>query len=469
MISIKTLTKNNNQNFNLFTEETVEKGIKEFPEITDFFKGKKDEFFVKVTENKIDFLIGIGKENQLKDTDFYEIAKKFSNEFRDKFKKIPTSILGDFSQNQIKEFVTGLFSGTYNYPFDKEHPFWNEDFEINLKGFENDTLEELSIKVEALCYGQFAAMEWMNKPPNQKTAKQLTFFLAEESRKLKIKFKQLNKAECEQEGMGAYLAVNSASAQDAAFTVLEYNCGVENSKTIGLVGKCVLFDTGGISIKPAQNMHYMKSDMGGAAAVFGALFTVAKLKLPVNLVAVLPITDNVISNQACLPGDVVRAGNGKTIEILNTDAEGRLTLADGLAYITKHYQTDILLDLATLTGSAVRMFGTTCAPYFSNQPELRAQIEKSAEKSGELVWNLPLWKIWEDDISSGVADLKNISMKPYGDCIVAAKFLEQFTDNHPAWAHFDIAGMAFGDVIYSKEKAATAYGVRLLYDFISNF
>ncbi|HRN49169.1 MAG TPA: M17 family metallopeptidase, partial [Niabella sp.] len=141
---------------------------------------------------------------------------------------------------------------------------------------------------------------------------------------------------------------------------LEYKGGGPKSKTLGLVGKCVLFDTGGISIKPSENMHYMKSDMGGAAAVIGALFAIAELKMPVNIVAVLPITDNAVSEKAYLPSDVITAYNGKTIEVLNTDAEGRMTLADGLSYLSKNYKTDVLIDLATLTGSAVRMFGYSC-------------------------------------------------------------------------------------------------------------
>ncbi len=158
--------------------------------------------------------------------------------------------------------------------------------------------------------------------------------------------------------------MNQGSAYDAAFTILEYKTTVKNAKTFGLVGKCVLFDTGGISLKPFTNMHYMKSDMGGAAAVLGTLIYAAEMKLPVNIIAVLPITDNAISEKALLPSDVITAYNGKTIEVMDTDAEGRLILADGLAYLTKNYKTDFLIDLATLTGSSVRMFGDTCGACF---------------------------------------------------------------------------------------------------------
>ena len=250
---------------------------------------------------------------------------------------------------------------------------------------------------------------------------------------------------------------------------MEYTSENINAKTIGLVGKCVLFDTGGISIKPSENLHYMKSDMGGATAVIGTLIAAATLKLPVNLVVILPITDNAVSNTAYIPSDVITAYNGKTIEILNTDAEGRMTLADGLSYLSKNYKTDALIDLATLTGSSVRMFGYTCGAYFSNNEALKRLLEKAGDTTNQRLWNLPLWEIWKDDFKSDVADFKNISSKPFGDCIVAAKFLEQFIEGHDQWAHLDIAGVAFGNVRYMKEKGATGYGVQLLINFIEKF
>lgn len=470
MISINALSSECSQRFYLFDFEAWENHKNDFPGADRFFSAKKDEIFVYANAQNVDFLIGFGENEELKSTDFLEIAQKFSTAYRKKFYSIQTSIdfYNLFNDNYINNFIEGLFLGTYTYPFDKEHPFWKSGFGIQIKDIDSAFAKQISERTEAVCYGQFAAMEWMNKPANFKTAKLLSFFLGEESHKLKLKYRSLNRSECKQEGMGAYLAVNSASAQEAAFTILEYDSGIPNAKKIGLVGKCVLFDTGGISIKGSRDMHHMKSDMGGAAAVIGALLSAAKLKLPIDIVAVLPITDNVISNQACLPGDVVIACNGKSIEIINTDAEGRLTLADGLAYITKHYKTDVLIDLATLTGSVVRMFGHNCAGYFSNQNELKEKLEQSAKRSGQRIWNLPLWDDWLEEIRSDVADLKNISLKPYSDCIIAAKFLEQFIGDHPNWAHLDIAGVAFSKVNYANEPAATGYGVRLLLDLIEN-
>jgi leucyl aminopeptidase len=189
----------------------------------------------------------------------------------------------------------------------------------------------------------------------------------------------------------------------------------------------------------------------------------------VNIIAVLPITDNAVSEKALLPSDVITAYNGKTIEVLDTDAEGRLILADGLSYLSKNYKTDFLIDLATLTGSSVRMFGDTCAAMFSNNEELKNNLIKTGDQTNQRVWNLPLWDVWKDDIQSDVADMKNISLKPVGDCIIAAKFLEQFTENHSGWAHLDIAGVAFGNVGYAREKAATGFGVQLLVNLIENY
>ncbi|MGB6093631.1 MAG: leucyl aminopeptidase family protein, partial [Moheibacter sp.] len=292
MISINTLSCECSQRFHLFDVETWGDHKNDFPGADRFFSAKKEEVFVYANGQNADFLIGFGQIEELKATDFLEIAQKFSTVYRKEFDSIQTLIefYNLFNNNYINNFIEGLFLGTYAYPFDKEHPFWKTGFGIQIEGIDLDFAKQISEKTEAVCYGQFAAMEWMNKPANFKTAKLLSFFLGEESRKLKLKYRSLNRAECKQEGMGAYLAVNSASAQDAAFTILEYDSGIPNAKKIGLVGKCVLFDTGGISIKGAQDMHHMKSDMGGAAAVVGVLLSVAKLKLPVDMVAVLPIT-----------------------------------------------------------------------------------------------------------------------------------------------------------------------------------
>lgn len=462
--------KNYSQIFQLFTEEEWIKAKKKYNKnIASLFSGKKYEVFIQTDEESIIYLIGLGK-STLQNFEVQQVAVKFSQTQKDKLQAAPTLVVADFlNEKQFEEFAKGLLLGTYQYPFDKKHVFWNAKFEIHFENLSQKKLEAISSKAEALANGQTACQEWLNKPANLKRPDILSLYLKNLAKKYDLKYTVFNRKKCEELGLGAYLSVNQGSAYDAAFTIIEYKTTVKKAKTFGLVGKCVLFDTGGISLKGHENMHYMKSDMGGATAVIGTLIYAAEMKLPVNIVAVLPITDNAISENAFLPSDVITAYNGKTIEVLNTDAEGRMILADGLSYLAKNYKTDFLIDLATLTGSSVRMFGDTCGALFSNNEELKNILIKTGDYTNQRVWNLPLWDVWKDDIQSDVADLKNISMKPIGDCIIAAKFLEQFIESHPKWAHLDIAGVAFGSTGYAKEKAATGYGVQLLADLIENY
>ncbi|WP_294293242.1 leucyl aminopeptidase family protein [uncultured Chryseobacterium sp.] len=462
--------KNYTQVFHLFTEEEWVKSGKNFHKnISTFFTGKKYEVFINVHEEGTAYFIGLGKSG-LQDFEVQQVAVKFSQTYQEKIQPLPTLLLADFmTEKQFEEFVKGLLTGTYLYPFEKTHAFWSPRFELHFENLSQKKLDHIARKTEAISDGQTACQEWLNKPANLKKPDTFSLYLKNLAKKYDLKYTVFNRKKCEELGLGAYLSVNQGSAYDAAFTILEYKTSAKNAKTFGLVGKCVLFDTGGISLKNPDNMHYMKSDMGGATAVLGTLIYAAEMQLPVNIIAILPITDNAISEKAFLPSDVITAYNGKTIEVLNTDAEGRMILADGLSYMAKNFKTDFLIDLATLTGSSVRMFGDTCGALFSNNEELKNLLLKTGDKTNQRLWNLPLWDIWKDDIRSDVADLKNISMKPIGDCIVAAKFLEQFIENHPKWAHLDIAGVAFGNVGYAKEKAATGFGVQLLADLIENY
>lgn len=462
--------KNYTQVFHLFTEEEWTKTSKNFNKnISTFFTGKKHEVFVNAHEEGITYFIGLGK-STLQNFEIQQTAVKFSQTQKGKVQPVPTLVVADcINEKQFEEFAKGLLLGTYNYPFEKTHAFWNAKFELHFENLSQKKLDTISKKAEALSNGQTACQEWLNKPANLKKPDTLSLYLKNLAKKYNLKYTSFNRKKCEELGLGAYLSVNQGSAYDAAFTIIEYKTNVKNAVTFGLVGKCVLFDTGGISLKNPDNMHYMKSDMGGATAVLGTLIYAAEMQLPVNIVAILPITDNAISENAFLPSDVITAYNGKTIEVLNTDAEGRMILADGLSYMAKNFKTDFLIDLATLTGSSVRMFGDTCGALFSNNDELKNLLIKTSDKTNQRLWNLPLWDVWKDDIQSDVADIKNISMKPIGDCIIAAKFLEQFIENHPKWAHLDIAGVAFGNVGYAKEKAATGFGVQLLADLIENY
>jgi leucyl aminopeptidase len=275
----------------------------------------------------------------------------------------------------------------------------------------------------------------------------------------------IEKEELTEKGFDALLAVNRGSEEPARFIICDYN--PENAKkTIALVGKGVTFDTGGLSIKPSNNMHYMKSDMGGAAAVLGAVELIAKRKLPIRVIGFIPSTDNSVDALAIKPGDVISSYSGQTIEVLNTDAEGRLVLADGLAYAIKHYNPDVVIDLATLTGSVVRTLGSYCAGLFTQNDDLAASLISAGQNTGERLWRLPMWDEYADEMKSEIADIKNLSDKPTAGAITAAKFLEHFTSNHSNWAHIDIAGTAFKANGVSRSHTATAFGVRLLYNFV---
>jgi leucyl aminopeptidase len=248
---------------------------------------------------------------------------------------------------------------------------------------------------------------------------------------------------------------------------MNYNGAGAGSDKIdmGLVGKGVTFDTGGISLKKPANMHYMKSDMGGAAAVMGTVELIARLQLPINVVAFIPVAENSIDANSVRPGDVIDSFSGKSIEIIDTDAEGRLILADALSYIQQHAQPQVLIDLATLTGSVVATLGYEAAGLFTHHEDLANALTESGETVGEKLWRLPLWDSYGELMESDIADIKNLSSKPLAGAITAAKFLEFFVKKDQPWAHLDIAGTAFGDTPFAKTKSATGYGVRLLLDY----
>jgi leucyl aminopeptidase len=242
----------------------------------------------------------------------------------------------------------------------------------------------------------------------------------------------------------------------------------DKTKLVGLVGKGITFDTGGLNIKTA-GMVNMKCDMAGGAAVLGAMQLVASLKLDVQVTGIVPACENSVDAKSFLPSDVIGSYAGHSIEIIDTDAEGRLILADGLSYLIKNYNPDIIVDIATLTGSAVATFGCECAALFTNNDTVSKKLQQAGDAVGERLWQLPLWDAYKPDIESEIADVKNYSGKPVAGAITAAKFLEFFTENHSSWAHIDIAGVAFGDDEFAKTKHATAFGVHLLIKFIEGF
>jgi leucyl aminopeptidase len=262
-------------------------------------------------------------------------------------------------------------------------------------------------------------------------------------------------------GMGGLVAVSQGTAEDPQLIVLRYHGGGEG-RTLGLVGKGVTFDSGGISIKPSGGMQEMKMDMSGAAAVLEAVSAIAKLEVPIDILAVIPSTENMPSGTAVKPGDIITQLNGKTVEVNNTDAEGRLILADALAYSVAN-GADRVIDLATLTGAVIVALGSTYAGLMSNDDDFAAAVERAGLRTGELAWRLPLHPEYKELTKGSVADLTNASSKRKASTIYAGSFLEEFVDGKP-WVHLDIAGTAWDVGREYVGKGPTGYGVRLLVD-----
>lgn len=265
--------------------------------------------------------------------------------------------------------------------------------------------------------------------------------------------------------MGGILGIASGTEVEPKFIKLEYNGG--GDKTIALIGKGITFDTGGLSLKPANAMETMKMDMAGAAAVLGVFSALDALRPTVNVVGLISATENMPGPNAIKPGDIVTTMNGKTIEILNTDAEGRVVLADALSYTVSVVKPDVMIDLATLTGACIVALGEEVSGLFSNNAALARELLSDAKAAGELLWHMPLVDEYREHIRSRVADIKNMGNGKWGGAITAALFLQEFTDVGVPWAHLDIAGPAFAekDMILSP-YGGTGYGVRLLLSYL---
>jgi leucyl aminopeptidase len=267
------------------------------------------------------------------------------------------------------------------------------------------------------------------------------------------------------EGMHALLAVAQGSLEEPRFIAIEYSGGTDGAAPLVLVGKGVTFDSGGISIKPAERMEDMKFDMSGAAAVLGAMQGIAELKLRANVVALIPATENLPSGTALKPGDVIRTHLGKTIEIINTDAEGRLILADALSY-ARRYNPAAIVDCATLTGACVIALGHHAIGIMGNNGALIDQLRAAGQRTGERCWPLPLWDEYREQIDSTIADIKNSGGRPAGS-ITAGWFLKEFVADETPWAHLDIAGTAYRDEAAPYlRKGAAGVPTRLLIDWV---
>jgi leucyl aminopeptidase len=282
-----------------------------------------------------------------------------------------------------------------------------------------------------------------------------------------VEIQVLDRAEMAKLGMGALLGVAQGSAREARLMILKWNGGT-NGQPTAFVGKGVTFDTGGISIKPAAGMEAMKWDMGGAGAVAGALKALALRKAKANIVGICGLVENMPGGNAQRPGDVVTTLSGQTVEVINTDAEGRLVLSDAVCYVQRNFKPSTVIDLATLTGAILISLGHEWAGLFSNNEELASALLKAGSESGDKLWRMPLAESFDRLIDSPIADMKNVGPRE-GGSITAAQFIQRFIENGVKWAHVDMAGKAWADKPSSTyEKGATGFGVRLLDQYVAD-
>jgi leucyl aminopeptidase len=370
--------------------------------------------------------------------------------------------------------VEGAKLGLYHFDQyksqDKDNPP-SRISEITVLASSKSKLKDYKVGVdqaEKLCEAVIATRDLMHHPSNTATPTFLAKAAQTMARKHKITCKVLEKKDMQKLKMGSLLGVARGSHEPPKFIVMEYKGGKAKDKPIAIVGKGVTFDTGGISLKPGGGMDEMKFDMSGGAVTIGTLQAVASLKLKINVVGIVPATENMPGGSAIKPGDILTASNGKTIEVLNTDAEGRLILADALVY-AQRYKPKALIDLATLTGAVISALGHQAAAAIGTDQKLIQKLIESGDATGERLWQLPLYEEFEKATKSDIADLKNITSGGVGaGTITGAAFLKPFTGDFP-WVHLDIAGTAWT----SNEKpyvpkGGSAYGVRLLIDYLKS-
>ncbi|OGW25640.1 MAG: hypothetical protein A2X59_03660 [Nitrospirae bacterium GWC2_42_7] len=431
------------------------------------FSGKQNEILMIPAPSDIKpkriLLVGLGKKDSVTADKIRQAGGKTAVYLREagiKSMALSTGLISSLKMSPA-EFAEGAVLGLYTFTkYKTENKAKHIKSLTILSKSSHDIKEKLKfakINADAVCF----ARDLINNPSNDMTPKDLAS-AALTLRTKKLTVKVLEKKDVQKLGMGAYLAVASGSCEPSKFIVLQYKGG--KGAPVVLIGKSITFDSGGISLKPADGMEKMKYDMAGGAAVLGVLKAASELKMPVNLIGILPATENLPSGSAVKPGDIVRTMNGKTVEIVNTDAEGRLILADAIEY-AKRFKPKAIIDIATLTGACSITFGNEAIAMMGNNNELKQQITESGDKTSERVWEMPLFEEYKDYIKSDIADIKNSGGRN-GSLLTSAYFLYVFAGQTP-WVHLDIAGTAWTekDKPYVP-KGATGIGTRLILDLI---
>ena len=467
-------------NLVLFVEEnfnitSLKKHISntEFSYINDLLKNsdlKKNLLFFEINSKKKIFLISIKK--NLETSDIESLGAEFYSyinyDKKSEYFINSDSISGKF-KNFLGYFLHGLKIKSYEFNIYKSKKE-KKVILINVIGNKNKPTTQDELKFKAIENGIFFARNLVSEPPNILNPKEYVNRLLK-LKKLGIKVTVYNESQMMKLGMHSLLGVGRGSINESFLVTLEWKGNKKDKKApLSFVGKGVCFDTGGISLKPAKFMEEMKYDMAGSAVVAGLIQTLAIRKAKVNAVGVVGLVENMPGGNAQRPGDIVRAYNGKTIEVLNTDAEGRLVLADALSFTEKKFKPRFMIDLATLTGAIIMALGEEYAGLFSNNDDLSDKIFKVGKKVKEKVWRLPLHENYDKLINSPIADIQNINYSGGAGSITAAQFLQRFVTNKTPWAHLDIAGMAFSKKAANLNPGgATGFGVRLLNQLIEEY
>ncbi len=444
-------------------------------EIKYLSKKQKDDnsktlFFNKLDKNICVVFVDDSKEKSYKIAEkLRKTANKINKDFNSKEVKNVLISANDIPKYYLTSFLEGFLLS--NYTFNK---YFTENLEKKQKSIETVKLLSNNVsksdveKVKIIIDSVFVTRDLVNEPFSGLNSVDLAQRIKELSDEAGFSLEVLNKKQIEALKMGGILGVNRASDIPPTFSIMEWKpLDAKNKRPLVLVGKGIVFDSGGYNIKTGNYMTEMKSDMGGGATVIGIMHAVAKLKLPVHVIGLVPATDNLIGKNGYVPGDVLTMYSGKTVEILNTDAEGRLILADALSY-AKKYDPELVIDFATLTGAAVRAIGDLASAVMGNaDKKVKKALAKSGKHTYERIMEFPLWDEYGDMLKSDIADLQNIGGAAAGH-ITAGKFLEAFTD-YP-WLHIDIAPTAYlPETNDYRGKGATGIPVRLLINFIENY
>ncbi len=434
----------------------------------NLLKGKAGE--VKIVVGKkgaLAFVFGLGKKGQLNPETLRKAGGGVAKScVANKVKSVCFILPVDGKEAYMSQAVTeGLILGSYQF---NEFRTTDEDpFEMETATVVGGNQKAVK-KGVAIANGVCLARDLDNRPGNVATPTHLAENAQAIGKSGGMKVTVFEREKFTKMGMGALAGVASGTKIPPKFILMEYWGAKKSAKPVVLVGKGLTFDSGGISIKPANRMDEMKYDMCGSGVVLGVMKAIAALSPKINIVGIIPSTENMSGDKAYRPGDILKAYNGKTIEILNTDAEGRLILADGLSYATKHYDPKYILDFATLTGAVVVALGHVASGIMGTDAELIKNIKASSVKTGEKVWEFPLWDEYLEQVKSKIADVKNMGASGQAGSIAAGAFLKAFVGDDIPWCHFDIAGTAWGDknLPYLNKGKATGEVIRLVVDLI---